>query len=174
MKSYRAIVILFVMFFMAGVVRAEDISPAPEAQAESAGKTEPKQVCFNSQCYQVEIADTCITRAKGLQYRETLPEDRGMLFVFQSIGPRGFWMKDTPIPLDIIWLDDDKRVLAIEQNAPPCIRNPCPIYKPEVPTRFVLEVNAGQVEKLSLQLGDRLTFNWEPKPIFTRCQVGGR
>ncbi len=174
MRIHQTIAWGIVLLFMVTGARADDIAQQKAVEQPSAVEEEPKLVCFKSQCYQVEIADTCITRAKGLQLRESLPADRGMLFVFQSVEPRAIWMKDTLIPLDIIWLDEDRRVVAIEKNVPPCTQEPCAVYRPNAATRFVLEINAGQVQDLSLSLGSRMNFNWEPEPIHKGCQVRER
>ncbi len=106
--------------------------------------------------FYVEIAADDESRAMGLMFRDTLAEDRGMLFLFRREQPRSFWMMNTRIPLDIIYLDRDLRVVSITENARPCPRAPCRAYPSGRPAQFVLEVNAGQAEALGLRVGDQL------------------
>ena len=92
--------------------------------------------------FQVEIADTVAKRQMGLMNRTELAEGEGMLFTFEKPGKHRFWMKDTLIPLDIIWLDVDYNVVT-KITAPPCTADPCPKFSPEGPASFVLEVKGG-------------------------------
>ena len=100
----------------------------------------------------VEIADTPATRARGLMFRESLPELAGMLFVFPSETAGGFWMKDTPIPLDIAYLASDGEVLEIREGVPFNLM----ILSPAQPYRFTLEVNGGWFARHGLGVGDRV------------------
>lgn len=111
----------------------------------------------NGQRFQVEIAADDQSRAMGMMFRDELAEDRGMFFLFRREAPRSFWMMNTRIPLDIIYLDRDLRVVSIVANARPCRRSPCPSYPSRGPAQFVLEINAGQAEALGLAPGDQLT-----------------
>jgi uncharacterized membrane protein (UPF0127 family) len=81
-----------------------------------------------------------------------------MLFLFESAGLYRFWMLNTIIPLDIIWLDSDRRVLFISANTPPCQAQACPTYGPDTPSRYVLELGAGEAARRGLRLGDRLAW----------------
>lgn len=104
----------------------------------------------------VEIADSPEERKTGLAGVTSLPENRGMLFVFEKEGRYGFWMKDVPIPLDIIWIDDERRVVHIEENVQP---DSYPlIYTSPTPARFVLEVNAFFVSTFNIAIGDAVTI----------------
>lgn len=105
-----------------------------------------------------ELAVTLEERARGLMFRESIASDQGMLFVFEEPDLHGFWMKNTLIPLDIIWLDSDKRIVHIERNVPPCVAEPCPTYAPGIPAGYVLELKAGSAEARGLKLYDRLEF----------------
>ena len=107
--------------------------------------------------FYVEIAADDQSRAMGLMFRDTLADDRGMFFIFRREEPRSFWMMNTRIPLDIIYLDRELRVVSIAENARPCRRAPCPSYPRRGPAQFVLEVNAGQAAALGLGSGDRLS-----------------
>ncbi|MEK6684183.1 MAG: DUF192 domain-containing protein [Nitrospirota bacterium] len=107
---------------------------------------------------QVEIARTPKERARGLMFRTSLPEDHGMLFIFEQPGKNAFWMKNTLIPLDILWMDHRKRIIHIEYQVPPCTLDPCPVYGPSADSHYVLEVKAGSAHKRGLRIGMPLRF----------------
>jgi uncharacterized protein len=104
----------------------------------------------------VLVADTEALRELGLGQRATLPEDSGMLFVFDHADTYGFWMKDMEFPLDIIWLDQDFRVIHIERDLSP--ETYPKIFTPTAKASFVLEVNAGIAEKNNYTEGKTLDF----------------
>jgi uncharacterized protein len=125
---------------------------------------EPKEpkACFESKCFTVEVADTSSERSLGLMYREYLAPDRGMLFIFDSPGKYRFWMKNTRIPLDIIWMDSKGKVTYISADTPPCLADPCPSYGPSsldtnLDTKYVLELNAGAANEFSISPGSIAT-----------------
>jgi len=105
-----------------------------------------------------ELAITDAERARGLMFRETLLPDQGMLFVFERESAVAFWMKNTLIPLDMLWLDHDRHIVHIERNVPPCKADPCPSYAPPRPGLYVLELSAGAADRFGLKAGDRLDF----------------
>lgn len=105
------------------------------------------------------MANTPESLVRGLQYRMDLEENQGMLFIFENSGCHSFWMKNTLIPLDIIWLDENKHVVHIEYNLQPCIGDFCPSHTPRWDALYVLEVNAGKVAQWHLALGDKLTIH---------------
>lgn len=104
--------------------------------------------------YKVEIADEKSERTKGLMYRESLDEDKGMIFVYEEEVKPAFWMKNTLIPLDMVFMDKDSKVVDYFVNVPPCEADPCPHYIPNNNAQYVVELNAGQVGKMGLQRGD--------------------
>jgi uncharacterized protein len=108
-----------------------------------------------------EVADTTEKRAKGLMFRDSLSKDQGMLFTFEVPQAWTFWMKNTKIPLDIIWMDRNKRIVHVERNVPGCARKDdgCPQYQPNENALYVLEIAAGQSEALQLQRGVKLKFD---------------
>ena len=116
------------------------------------------QVCFKKHCFDVEIVQNDAERMKGLQFRKSLSPNHGMLFIFPESKPHSFWMKDTLISLDMIWMDDTRRVVHIEHNVPPCQQDPCSGYSPQQDAMYVLEINAGEAQALGLKNGDRLDF----------------
>lgn len=109
---------------------------------------------------QAELADTSLKRAQGLMFREHLANDRGMLFIFGDAQPWTFWMKNTKIPLDIIWMDEKKTIIHIERNVPICTRQDdgCPQYHSAEGALYVLELGGGRADALQLQRGMRLSF----------------
>ena len=98
----------------------------------------------------------------GLMDRTSMPADHGMLFVFPSAEPRTFWMKDTLIPLDMLFFDEAHRLVTVHADVPPCKADPCPLYASNAPARYVLELNAGTAAKLGLRKGDVITFSGLP------------
>ena len=105
-----------------------------------------------------ELAVTEEERARGLMFRERIESDQGMLFVFEVEGIHAFWMKNTLVPLDIIWLGRDRRIIHVASDVPPCRADPCPSYGPDAPAAFVLELRAGEARARGLEPGDRLEF----------------
>lgn len=118
------------------------------------------RICFKKHCFEVEIAQTDRERKQGLMFRKKLAQDKGMLFIFEQEKEHSFWLKNTLIPLDIIWLDENQRVVFIEKNALPCPaqEEKCQSIKPNKKAKYVLEINAGLAEKINLQTGDKLSF----------------
>lgn len=112
------------------------------------------------QLIQAELAATPQERSRGLMFRENLPKDRGMLFTFSEARPWTFWMKNTKIPLDIVWMDGKKKIVHIEGSVPICTRtdDSCPQYRPNDDAMFVLELAGGVAEALKLQKGATLQF----------------
>lgn len=104
--------------------------------------------------YLVEIADNKEERSLGLMNRDSLDENRGMLFVYEEEIKPGFWMKNTKIPLDMIFMDKNWKVVDYFENVPPCEENPCEHYIPSNPSQYILEVNAGTAAKIMLARGD--------------------
>lgn len=129
------------------------------AQPSSRLKLAGIQVCKDkAHCVAAEIAATPARRMKGLMYRKSLPDSRGMLFVYPQSEYIGFWMKNTKMPLDIIWLDRSKRVVHIVRNAQPCMSEPCRTYVSREEAAYVLELASGMSGRWHLNIGDSLTF----------------
>ena len=116
------------------------------------------QLCFKDHCFQIELALTVEEQHKGLMFRESLDPKRGMLFIFQTSDRPGFWMKNTKIPLDILWLNEGLNIVDMALQSPPCQSDPCPIYYPQNLARYVLEVNAGMAQKIGIAIGDHAEF----------------
>lgn len=129
-------------------------------------KMEIAKVCFDEHCFLAEVAKTKAQRTKGLMFRENLAQDRAMLFVFENTGVHNFWMKNCKIPLDIVWLDENYRVVAISPNNQPCGKEECPSISPAsgrlrrpmageagVLAKYVLEISAGLASQIGLEEG---------------------
>ena len=99
-----------------------------------------------------EIANTEEKRERGLSGRKNLPEDTGMIFIFEIPTRYSFWMKDMRFPLDIIWIDENKKIVAISENISPSTYPNS--FSPTDPVKYVLEVNAGWAEKNGVEVGD--------------------
>jgi uncharacterized membrane protein (UPF0127 family) len=126
------------------------------------------KVCKNtSHCVFAWIATSPETQERGLMYRDKLPEDRGMLFMYTHPDFWTFWMKNTKMPLDIIWLDKRKVIVFMVTEAQPCIREPCLQYRPDEKALYALELAAGMAKKWDIKTGDRLTFEIPKKILGT-------
>ncbi len=112
------------------------------------------KVCIEKNCFNVEIADTVQEREIGLMNREFLALDSGMLFVFEKEDVYNFWMKNTLIPLDIIWIDKDNEIIFIKENVQPCKTDICETFGPNEKSIYILEINGGLVKKMGLGVGD--------------------
>ncbi len=106
--------------------------------------------------FSVEIAQTREKQALGLMFRDSMLADHGMLFIFPNEAPRSFWMKNTRIPLDIMYFDKELKLVSISADTPPCRVSRCPSYPSKAPAKYVLELNAGTAMELGVKLGDRL------------------
>src|SRR5712692_4518329 len=105
--------------------------------------------------FQVEIADTPAKREMGLQYRRELATDRGMIFLFPVESEHAFWMKNTPIPLDMIFISSDYKIVGIAEQAAPFSLDSRSV---DGASRYVLEINGGLAQKYGFKKGDRVRF----------------
>jgi len=103
----------------------------------------------------VEVADTPDARAHGLMYRKDLGADAGMLFVFPTESEQRFWMKNTPLPLDMIFIGANHHIVGIVADTRPFTTNPLGV---DAPSEFVLEVNAGFCAKRGVTVGNAVDF----------------
>ena len=107
---------------------------------------------------QVEVMVKDEDRAMGLMFRSSLPRDRGMLFLFERPDFHGIWMKNCKFPIDIVWLDEERKVVHVAESVPPCKAEPCPVYSPLRRAAYVVEMNAGQARREKAALGSTLGF----------------
>lgn len=139
----QSITFLWLLFFVAIPVTA------------NSGKESFDQVdiVINGAEYNLEVARTRAQRSHGLMYRQSLAEKEGMLFIYPRLGDNRIWMKNTLIPLTVIWLEENESVIAVKQ-LPPCDTSFCPSYGVSRPSKFVIELKAGSH---GIRPGDRIT-----------------
>jgi len=111
--------------------------------------------------FKVDIADTQQKQSLGLMFRDSMPPDQGMLFIFPNEALRSFWMKNTRIPLDIMYFDKDLKMVSVSADTPPCRVSRCPSYPSAGPAMYVLELNAGIASALGVGPGDQLIIELE-------------
>jgi uncharacterized protein len=126
--------------------------------AATSGKATDKHVLLAGHSFSVEIADTENARERGLMFRTHLAADHGMLFIYPDAQIRNFWMKNTLIPLDILFFDAHKRLINVSADTPPCGTANCPTYSSAAPARYVLELNPGLAKKFGFKPGVVLIF----------------
>ena len=127
--------------------------------ARKVDKNKINTVCFDRRCFLVELAEDKGEREKGLMFRDSLDPDKGMLFTFEEEGEYPFWMKNTLIPLDIIWINENKEVVFISENTQPCKeKNYCFSVNQNKKAKYVLEINAGLAKEIGLEIGDKMNL----------------
>lgn len=107
---------------------------------------------INGVTYSLEIASTQAQRRHGLMYRSFLEDRKGMVFIYPQVGDHYIWMKNTRIPLTVVWVDANAVVIGIK-NLRPCITDPCPSYGVRQASKYIIELNSG---KHGVQVGDRI------------------
>jgi len=107
---------------------------------------------------QTEVMVSDEDRQMGLMFRPSLPLDHGMLFIFEQPDFHGIWMKNCKFPIDILWLDEQGKVVHVAEKVPPCKTEPCPVYQPLQRAAYVVELNAGQARKGKAVVGSRVEF----------------
>ncbi|RKN79881.1 DUF192 domain-containing protein [Ulvibacterium marinum] len=160
MKSHRFIIYLFVGFL---------ILQSCKEESKKVIKTEPvvftkegELQIFNMETdsiltkIDIEIAETSYETETGLMYRKGMEEHQGMLFIFEDVRLHNFYMKNTEFPLDIVYVKDNMTIASFQENAQPLDEKSLPS---KVPVQYVLELNAGLVQKWGLKVGDSIAFN---------------
>jgi uncharacterized membrane protein (UPF0127 family) len=137
---------------LAGALLALAASLAPAAPAKTS-LTLP-----SGRVLEVEVMVSNQDRAMGLMFRRSLPEDQGMLFVFERSDFHGIWMKNCRFPIDIVWMDEARRIVHVAEGAVPCEGDPCPTYEPLRRASYVLELNAGQARREKAIVGETVSF----------------
>ncbi|MFH0951726.1 MAG: DUF192 domain-containing protein [Patescibacteria group bacterium] len=148
------LLVLFVLLFLGifawslkgETIRAEWRYVVSQAQGRNT------EVTINEHKYDAEVARTNVQRSRGLAGRSVLRKDTGMLFVFDESDAHGFWMKDTLVSLDIIWINDGV-IVDIMKNAQPAMADNPPIYYPSQPANYVLELSGGSAIKDGIAIG---------------------
>jgi uncharacterized membrane protein (UPF0127 family) len=142
LRAKRSNLLLFFIFLVLS------ICPALATTAPS--------VCHLDHCVAVEVVSKQIDQERGLMYRTSLAQNKGMLFVFTNDDKHMFWMKNMHFNLDILWISIDGRIVFIGRNIPACLKDPCPVYVPDKDARYVLELNSGFTAEHRWKVGDKL------------------
>lgn len=153
MKKFIPILI-FMALFIAGCETPEKTSKTASPETMEVAV----QTAQGSERVRVEIANNDEERQRGYMYREEIPEGTGMWFVFNGEQPLSFWMQNTKVGLDIIFVDKNFKIINIAQSAMPCLQEPCAYYYSQGNAQFVLEVPAGYSEKHHFETGNLITF----------------
>lgn len=156
--SLRARLLFVAVLGIASACGARNPSAGASGSAPAVQPSGPRVTFPDGTVIHVEVASDEATREQGLMYRDQLPDDRGMIFLFPRPGVYPFWMKNTLIPLDMIWIDADHRVVHIAARVPPCKADPCPSYPPEGNASCVLETAAGVAARHGVTKGTQLRF----------------
>jgi uncharacterized membrane protein (UPF0127 family) len=114
-------------------------------------------VTLKAHTFTVEQANDAAAQERGLMFRDSMPDDHGMIFNFADEQPRTFWMKNCRMPLDILYFDQNYKLVSMQQRVPACRSDPCPTYPSTGPSKYVLELNAGMADKLGVKPGDVLS-----------------
>ena len=149
-----AILVLLPVVFYYGI-NARDRSPRTVNTAEPV-EQDQNHTMIGSEKYVLEIVDEADKRQRGLSGRSSLPEGRGMLFIFPAIGNHGIWMKEMNFPIDIIWLDTDARVVGLTKEVQP---DSYPdVFYADKDSLYVIEINAGEISKNNIKIGDAINL----------------
>lgn len=149
----KALIIIGCGVLLAGGLYATRMKPIPVTSKISYAT---REVILGNTRYTLEVADTDFLRERGLSYRTSLAPQTGMLFIFDTPRISKFWMKDMNFPIDIIWLDADKKVVHIEHSVSPSTYPQS--FGPETPTQYVIEIPAGEAQNIGLSKGDIAGF----------------
>jgi hypothetical protein len=115
--------------------------------------------------FHLKVAANYQERAWGLMFVSELDNSRGMIFVFEQPKRHCFWMKDTRLSLDIIWLDKEKKVVDIKRNLKPCSKVDCPVFCPREKSLYVIEVKGNNKAVKNLEIGDKVEFNTDSSRV---------
>lgn len=162
----HATAVLFSVLVAGFVACGSGGTPSPDSP--NSAPASPTVLLPDGSHLSVRIADRPLDQARGLMFVENLPDDEGMLFLFDEDGPRSFWMKNCRMPIDMIWLDGTFRVVDITHSAPPCESDPCPQFEPKAHARNVLEVRGGLARQKGLREGDTVVVVGVARPQASR------
>jgi uncharacterized protein len=168
MIRWLTLIPLFLSIFLMACSSQTTAKPSTDtvnsspAELTSAGQTLPisaKATVPNGTTIELEVARTPEQQQMGLMFRPALPDNKGMLFPFSSPQPVRFWMKNVPVALDMVFLQNGV-VKYIQAAAPPCASEPCPTYGPDVPIDTVIELRSGRAAELNLRTGDSIKIQF--------------
>ncbi|AFZ33769.1 protein of unknown function DUF192 [Stanieria cyanosphaera PCC 7437] len=155
-NSWVVFLLIGVLFNSGAVILSSTLlATASASESQPQGQILPIAAKTNikGQIIELEVAQTPEQQATGLMFRDSLPDNRGMLFSFDTPQVTSFWMKNVSISLDMIFLYQGK-VKAIAANVPPCTTNPCPVYGPKTIIDQVIELRGGRAKELGLKVND--------------------
>jgi uncharacterized membrane protein (UPF0127 family) len=109
--------------------------------------------------YQTELMSDDQDRQMGLMFRPSLAPGHALLFVFEASDFHGIWMKNCKFPIDIVWLDENRKVVHVAEAVPPCKKDPCPVYLPQQKASYVVEMNARQAAREKAVIGATFAFS---------------
>lgn len=156
-KSWILLGLILLVIIIAGCTQTKETGN--ESIGNNSENGNLSRVCFGDRCFYVELAITSDEISRGLMFREHLDSDKGMLFIYKSEGDRYFWMENTLIPLDMVWINSSREVVFISRNVQPCLTIQCPLINPGQKVQYVLELNGGTSDAVGLSIGDKITFN---------------
>jgi hypothetical protein len=166
--SYVTALLVSAPLVLSGVLpsQAAELHPAPVTGVSRVTQAEKglATIRIGRNVYQAEVARTPADQAKGLMFRKKLAPGRGMLFVFADEAQRSFWMKNTLIALDIIFITADG-VIDSFHTMSPCPDDPCPTYRSTGKVTYALEVKAGEVVRNRVRVGDRISISIPPPGV---------
>lgn len=163
MKRSLLVAFAAVALLRCGGTPADRAQPAAATPAQGAPAVAASRAIFaNGSSVELEVAADDETRQQGLMFRDRVRPGSGMLFIFPSTDVYAFWMKNTFIPLDMIWITGEGKIVDIKSDVPPCKADPCPSYPPSGPARLVLELGAGGARQYGLKIGDVVRFEKVP------------
>lgn len=159
MRIYSKILIVCILFFAFAsckeeskkVIKTEPIEFKKEGTL-SIFKQETDSVITT---FDIEIAESAYETETGLMYRKSMAQNRGMLFISPTVRMHNFYMKNTEFPLDLIYIKEDLSIASFQENAEPFNEKSLPSG---VPVKYVLEINAGLVQKWGFKIGDKIVF----------------
>jgi Uncharacterized conserved protein len=150
----RLLLIAVVVFSAAVSCRPNQPAPSQASAPAAPSGAHAAVVLPDKSVIEIELATDDATRQQGLMDRESIDPGKGMLFIFPMSGEYPFWMKNTMVPLDMIWIDEARTVVHIASGVPPCTADPCPSYPPGKMAKYVLELKAGEAAAHHLKDGD--------------------
>ena len=153
--SYELVLLLVIIIFFGWLLYYFTSSALSPASSQSPLNF----VCVRGKCFFVELAKSFSEKEKGLMYRKDLGKDKGMLFIFDREAMYPFWMKNTFMPLDIIWINKAGKIVFIGENIQPCKTLLCPETYPDSSATYVLELNAGISRQFGFEKGDLVEIN---------------
>ncbi|WP_298534350.1 DUF192 domain-containing protein [uncultured Algibacter sp.] len=132
------------------VIQQTKVTFTKEGELTIQKASDSSQVSFD-----IEISDSDFDVQTGLMYRDSMEKNQGMLFIFEDEKERYFYMKNTKIPLDLLYINSNNKIVSFQKNAKPFDESSLPSNSP---AQYVLEINAGLIEQLALKIGDSISF----------------